>query len=160
MSYLLRSLRNIYSENPPDEPEDSAVELDDLCTDVALMIKRLARDGETWDRSSGSARKAEPTEEEHVSEPNKKIERLQAETNRLKEQVAKMSYGNNTSDKKKPITPKFHDDTCQVVGCGNKIKGYSKDRGWRLCASCLLDSSTNEQTLTLKYKSEAAFTVL
>ena len=56
-----------YSENPPDEPEDSAVELDDLCTDIALMIDRLDRDGETWGRSSGSARKAEPTDDEPVS---------------------------------------------------------------------------------------------
>ena len=100
-------------ENPPDEPEDSAVELDDLCTDIALLFERLDRDGETWDRSSGSSRKAEPTDEEHVSEAMKKIERLQAETNRQKDQVAKMSYGNNTSDKRKPTTPKFHDGTCQ-----------------------------------------------
>ena len=130
------------------------MELDDLCTDVQLMIERLDRDGETWDRSSGSARKAEPTDEEHVSNASKKIERLQAETNRLKDQVAKISYGNNTSDKRKPTTPKFHDGTCQVVGCSHKIKGYTKDRGWRLCASCLLDSTTNKKTLTLKDKSE------
>ena len=96
---LFTEVTKKYSENPPDDPEDSAVELDDLCTDVQLMIERLDRDGETWDRSSGSARKAEPTDEEHVSAASKKIERLQAETNRLKDQVAKMSYGNNTSDK-------------------------------------------------------------
>ena len=72
---------------------------------VQLMIKRLDRDGETWDQSSESARKAEPIEEEHVSNASKKIERLQAETSRLKDQVAKMSYGNNTSDKRKPTTP-------------------------------------------------------
>ena len=65
-----------------------------------------------------------------------------------------MSYGNNTSDKRKPTTPKFHDGTCQVVGCSHKITGYTKDRGWRLCASCLLDSTTNKKTLTLKDKSE------
>ena len=67
-----------------------------------------------------------------------------------------MSYGNNTSDKRKPIatTPKFHDGTCQAVGCSHKIKGYTKDRGWRLCASCLLDSTTNKKTLTLKDKPE------
>ena len=68
---------------------------------------------------------AEPTEEDHVSEASKKIERLQAETNRLKDQVAKMSYGNTTSDKRKPTTPKFHDGTCQVVGCSHKIKDYT-----------------------------------
>ena len=118
------------------------------------MIERLDRDGEPWDRSSGSAQKAEPTDEEHVSAASNKIERLQAETNRLKDRVAKMSYGNNTSDKRKPTTPKFHDGTCQVVGCSHKIKGYTKDRGWRLCASCLLDSTTNKKTLTLKDKSE------
>ena len=153
---LFTEVTKKYGENPPEEPEDSAVELDDLCTDVQLMIERLDIDGETWGRSSGSARKAEPTEEGHVSDANKKIERLQAETNRLKDQVAKMSYGNNTSDKRNPTTPKFHDGTCQVVGCGNKIKGYTKDRGWRLCtcASCLLDSSTNKKMLTLKDKSE------
>ena len=33
-------------------------------------------------------------------------------------------------------------------------KGYTNDRGWRLCASCLLDSTTNKKTLTLKDKSE------
>ena len=66
---LFTEVTKKYSENPPEEPEDSAVELDDLCTrlSVQLMIERLDRDGETWDRSSGSARKAEPTEEEHVS---------------------------------------------------------------------------------------------
>ena len=47
------------------------------------MIERLDRDGGTWDRASGSARKAEPTEEGLVTEATKKIERLQAETNRL-----------------------------------------------------------------------------
>ena len=77
---LFTEVTKKYSENPPLEPEDSAVELDDLCTKVHLMIERLDRDGKAWDRSSGSARKAEPTEEEHVSEASKKIERLQAET--------------------------------------------------------------------------------
>ena len=38
--------------------------------------------------------------------------------------------------------------------CGNKIKGYTKYRRWRLCASCFLDSSNNKKTLTLKGKSE------
>ena len=90
---LFTEVTKKYSENPPDDPEDSAVELDDLCTDVQLMIERLDRDGETWDRSSGSARKAEPTDEEPASAASKKIERLQAETNRLKNQMAKMSYG-------------------------------------------------------------------
>ena len=84
---LFTEVTKKYSENPPDDPEDSVVELDDLCTDAALMIERLDRDGKTWDRSSGSARKAEPTDEEHVSDANKEIERLQAETNRLKDQV-------------------------------------------------------------------------
>ena len=51
-----------------------------------------------------------------ILEANKKIERLQAETNRLKEAVAKMSYGNSTSDKKKPPTPKFHDGTVLPSG--------------------------------------------
>ena len=151
---LFTEVTKKYSENPPDDPEDSAVELDDLCTDVQLMIERLDRDGETWDRSSGSARKAEPTDDDPASAASKKIERLQAETNRLKNQMAKMSYGNNTPVKGKPTTPKFHDGTCQVVGCSHNIKGYTKDRGWRLCASCLLDSTTNKKTLTLKDKSE------
>ena len=56
---LFTEVTKKYSENPPDDPEDSAVELDDLCTDVQLMIERLDRDGETWDRSSGSARKVQ-----------------------------------------------------------------------------------------------------
>ena len=152
---LFTEVTKKYSENPPVDPEDSAVELDDLCTDIALMIERLDRDGENWDASSGSARKADLTEDDPVSEATRKIERLTAETNRLTKEVAKMSHGNNTPNTKgKPTTPKFHDGTCQVVGCGNKIKGYTKDRGWRLCASCLLDSTTNKKTLTLKDKSE------
>ena len=92
------------------------------------MIDRLDRDGETWDQSSGSAQSAEPAEEAHVSEANRKIERLQAETNKLNEQVAKISYGSNTSDKR-PTTPKFHDGTCQVVGRGNTIKVTLKIEG-------------------------------
>ena len=133
---LFTEVTKKYSENPPVDPEDSAVELDDLCTDIALMIERLDRDGENWDVSSGSARKADLTEDDPMSEATRKIERLTAETNRLTKEVAKMSHGNNTPNTKgKPTTPKFHDGTCQVVGCGNKIKGYTKDRGWRLCAS-------------------------
>ena len=41
-----------------------------------------------------------------------------------------------------------------MEGCRNKIKGYTKARGWRLCASFILDSTTKEKTLTLKAKSE------
>ena len=121
------------SPDPPVDPEDSAVELDDLCTDIALMIERLDRDGENWDPTSGSARKADLTDEDPVAEATRKIERLTAETNRLTKEVAKISHGNNTPNTKgKPTTPKFHDGNCQVVGCGNKIEGYTKDRGWRL----------------------------
>ena len=63
---LFTEVTKKYSENPPVEPEDSAVELDDPCTDIALMIERLDIDGETWDRSSGSARKADLNEEDLV----------------------------------------------------------------------------------------------
>ena len=101
---LLTEIAKKDSENPREEPEDYAVQLDDLCTDVQLMIERLDIDGEAWDRSCGSARKAEPTEDEHVSDVNKEIQQLQAETNRLKNQVAKTSSGNSTSNKKKPTT--------------------------------------------------------
>ena len=88
---LFTEVTKKYSENPPVEPEDSAVELDDLCTDVALMIERLGRDGETWDRTSGSARKADLVEEDLVTEATKKIERLQAETNRHQCQMFQLS---------------------------------------------------------------------
>ena len=83
---LFTEVTKKYGENPPGEPEDCAVELDDLCQDIAviaLMIERLDRDGENWDSSSGSARKADLTEEDIVSQATKKNERLQAETNRL-----------------------------------------------------------------------------
>ena len=80
---LFTEVSKKYSKNPPEEPGDSTAELhvDDLCTDVQLMIERLDSYGETWDQSSGSSRKAEPTEEDHASEANKKIERPQSETN-------------------------------------------------------------------------------
>ena len=152
---LFTEVTKKYSESPPVDPEDSVVELDDLCTDIALMIERLDIDGESWDLSSGSAQTADRTEEDPVAEATRKIERLTAETNRLTKEVAKMSHGNNTPNTKgKPTTPKFHDGTCQVVRCGYKIKGYTKDRWWRLCTSCLLDLTTNQKTLTLKDKSE------
>ena len=38
------------------------------------------------------------------------------------------STSTETSDKRKPTTAKFHDGTCQVVGCSYKIKGYTKDQ--------------------------------
>ena len=51
---LFTEVTKKYSENHPPEPEDSAVELDDLCTDVQLMIERLSRDGKTWGATSSA----------------------------------------------------------------------------------------------------------
>ena len=121
---LFTEVTKKYSERPPVDPEYSAVKLDDLCTDIALMIERLDRDGENWDLTSGSARKAHLTEEDPVAEATRKIERLTADTNRLTKEVAKMSHGNTTPNSKgKPTTSKFHDSTCtcKVVGCGSTI---------------------------------------
>ena len=45
---LFTEVTKKYSENPPEEPDYSAVELDDLCTDVQLMIDNDRKARQRW----------------------------------------------------------------------------------------------------------------
>ena len=119
----------------PDDPDDSAVELDQLCSHIASVIEVLNTAKKNWDQ--GSAMSVQKSEVEDLR-------------NEVRDLHAMMSSGNHPNPRPKNNTsaaPK--EGYCQVVGCGQKIAGYKKDKKWKLCSTCLLKVRSNGKALEL-----------
>ena len=113
----------------PADPDDSAVELGALLTEIGTVIETLNDTAKNW--SEGSARVA--TESKGG---NKDIQRLEEKISRLDKALA--AYPKKGSRPSHSGTKTIKPGFCQAKGCSAKIVGYTPSNLWKVCGTCLL----------------------
>lgn len=120
----------------PENPDDSAVELDQLCSHIDTVIQTLNTAKKNWDERTALAATASQ---------NAELKSVKSELSKLK---ALISSGNTTAlPNHNKNNPK--DGYCQAQGCSNKIQGYTRENKWKLCSTCLLKCRTNGKPIKL-----------
>ena len=119
----------------PDDPDDSAVVLDQLLSQVRIVVEILDTAKKDWEvRSAKAASKSESK----MDAMAKKISELQKA---LKAGMPNPNPLPSNSDK-----PGY----CQVVGCTQKVQGYTPSNNWKVCGTCLLKVRSTNKPVNLR----------
>ena len=121
----------------PEDPDDSAVELDKLLDQAKLVLNACDEAGVRLDAKSALKHQA--------SEQQKTIKSLTAKVARLEKKSGKTTHGNA-----KAALDGSANGKCQVVGCGRSIEKWKQHPNWKLCSTCLLKVQTDGKPLKLK----------
>ena len=118
----------------PEDPDNSAVELDQLCSHIATVIETLDTAKKSWEDKTAFSAKSQTD-----------FKKMQSE---LKELKALMSSGNSLpSDSRSGGQPK--QGMCQAKGCSQRVKGWTRENRWKLCSTCLLECRKSGKPVTL-----------
>lgn len=122
-----------YRDKPTD-PEDSAVELDLLASEILDVVNALDQAGTDW-----TNKRAFRVEES--------LDELEREVKHLKKSSTLKPSGKTSRGTTKAASKK-EQHTCQKVGCNNKIERYKP--GFKLCTSCVLECVEKKKDAPLK----------
>ena len=127
--------------NVPDDPDDSAVVLDEMLGKVDNVIKILDTARKDWEVRSAKSAKASES----------KLDALMKEMLAMKKAMS--ATDNRPHDKRTPNPlSDSHDKPgyCQVVKCKNKVQGFTQQNNWKICGTCLLKVRSTNAPVNLR----------
>ena len=119
----------------PVDPDDSAVELDQLVSAISDTVDQLNDAHKNWEEKAAFAAQVDKTDS------------LMSRISDLENQLTAYKANPNTLRIKKNALKAHVEGTCMKPGCGAKILKYRK--GWKLCSTCLLKAVEAGNPITL-----------
>ena len=124
----------------PEDPDDSAVVLDQLLAKVSHVLEMLETANKDWE---GRSAKVAKNDSSQLAKAMKQIAELK--------KAMRADTPHNPSSHSKPLnTSNTKPGFCHVVKCNNKVQGYTSSNGWKVCGTCLLHLRSTNVPLKLK----------
>lgn len=124
----------------PEDPDDSAVVLDQLLAKVSHVIEVLDTANKDWEGRSAKVAKSDSSQ---LAKAMKQIAELK--------KAMRADTPHNPGSRTKPLnTTNTKPGYCHVVKCNNKVQGYTSTNGWKVCGTCLLHLRSTNVPLKLK----------
>ena len=120
----------------PADPDDSAVELDQMCSHIATVIETLNTARKNWDEKAALSASS--------SQEKQRLQKVEQQLQALM-----------SSERGKPFNPRQQSQHapkpghCHAQGCGCKIQGWTSINNWKLCSTCLLKVKSTGKPITL-----------